>query len=120
MPNKTVAITELDLKDLQIDDLERLSNLVSRVLEDRLHSERLAVEKRILDEAQRYGIDLSKLGSGRSASRRAQKGPAKYADPTNPVRTWTGTGRQPAWVRKHIDAGGTLDDLLIQPIHGPK
>lgn len=118
MANKSIGLTEADLKELSIEDLERLSGLVKRVLEDRLHAERIAVERRILDEANRYGIDLSKLGSGRARSRRPQRGPAKYADPNNPVRTWTGTGRQPAWVRKHIEDGGSLDDLLIQPAAG--
>lgn len=116
MASKLTALTEADLKELGIEELQRLSNLVSRVLDDRIHAERVAVERRILDEANRYGIDLSKLNAGKPRSRRPQKGPAKYADPNNPVRTWTGTGRQPAWVQLHIKEGGTLDDLLIHSI----
>ena len=46
------------------------------------------------------------------------KVPAKYANPTDPVQTWTGRGRKPAWVNDFLTSGKTLDDLMIkQEIH---
>ena len=42
----------------------------------------------------------------------------KYRNPKNPDETWTGLGatsRRPIWVRDYLDAGGTLDELLINP-----
>jgi DNA-binding protein H-NS len=38
----------------------------------------------------------------------------KYVNPHNPEQTWTGHGRQPQWVKDHLAAGGSLQDLLIQ------
>jgi DNA-binding protein H-NS len=29
--------------------------------------------------------------------------------------TWTGRGKHPKWVNDHLSAGGSLDDLLINP-----
>ena len=42
------------------------------------------------------------------------KVPAKYANPTDPVQTWTGRGRKPAWVNDFLTSGKTLDDLMIK------
>ncbi|WP_434516307.1 H-NS family nucleoid-associated regulatory protein [Dechloromonas sp. ARDL1] len=49
---------------------------------------------------------------GRSAPKQA-----KYRNPKNPNETWTGLGatsKRPIWVREHLEAGGKLEDLLIQ------
>lgn len=50
---------------------------------------------------------------GRSAPKKI-----KYQNPNNPEETWTGLGaisKRPIWVRKHLEAGGKLEDLLINP-----
>ena len=42
----------------------------------------------------------------------------KYQNPKNPNQTWTGLGaisKRPIWVREHLEAGGKLEDLLINP-----
>lgn len=39
--------------------------------------------------------------------------PPKYRNP-NGLETWTGRGRQPKWVAAHVEAGGKLEELLIQ------
>ena len=39
--------------------------------------------------------------------------PAKYKHPGNPAKTWSGRGRQPAWVKEHLESGKDLDELLI-------
>lgn len=42
------------------------------------------------------------------------KMPPKYADPTDPSKTWAGgKGARPSWVREHLEKGGKLEDLLI-------
>ena len=39
---------------------------------------------------------------------------ARYANLTNPSQTWHGgKGPRPLWVRAHLEAGGKLEDLLI-------
>jgi DNA-binding protein H-NS len=40
--------------------------------------------------------------------------PAKYADPGDANRTWSGRGRVPGWLQSRLDGGAKLDDFLIQ------
>ncbi len=37
----------------------------------------------------------------------------KYRHPENPSETWSGRGRKPKWVEAHLEAGGNMEDLLI-------
>ena len=39
----------------------------------------------------------------------------KYRNPANPAETWSGRGRQPAWVQTHVAGGGKVEDLAIAP-----
>lgn len=47
-----------------------------------------------------------------AASRRANGAP-KYRDP-NSAATWTGKGKPPLWVKAHLAAGGSKEDLRIR------
>ncbi len=42
------------------------------------------------------------------------KSAAKYADPSNSKRTWTGRGHQPKWLKEAIANGKALDDFLAK------
>ena len=46
---------------------------------------------------------------------RKSGGVAKYVDPADPSRTWSGRGRQPRWLRERILSGAKLDDFRIAP-----
>jgi DNA-binding protein H-NS len=76
-----------------------------------------------------YGITAEQLGFGKPATEAAtpasahagannksvakSDSSAKYKNPNGP-ETWAGRGNHPKWVRAHIDAGGTKEDLLIE------
>ena len=62
--------------------------------------------------AAKFGYSLSELAGGKAATKRTKSAP-KYVHPDDPSKTWTGQGRRPAWIKEHIDAGKSLDDLLI-------
>jgi DNA-binding protein H-NS len=38
----------------------------------------------------------------------------KYANPQNLERAWSGRGRKPLWVIAHLEAGNSMDELLIK------
>lgn len=51
-------------------------------------------------------------GTKKVAAKRGKVAP-KYRNPTDPGITWTGRGRQPIWVRDHLDNGGTIESIAI-------
>jgi DNA-binding protein H-NS len=53
-----------------------------------------------------------KKGDELKAPKASRSVAPKYAGPNGQL--WTGRGRSPKWVLKHITDGGALEDLLIQ------
>ena len=60
-----------------------------------------------------FGLSIPQLFSHRYRIKLIR--PAKYVDPADPSRTWSGRGRQPRWLRERILSGAKLDDFRIAP-----
>ncbi len=64
-----------------------------------------------------YGFTAQELGlTAAVSSKKAQSATkeAKYQNPNNPAETWHGgKGPKPKWVRSLLEAGGRLEDCLI-------
>ena len=64
--------------------------------------------------AKELGIDASfNIKSSSSRTDKRSEVAVKYVSKNDPEVKWTGRGRQPAWVKEHINAGGKLEDLAI-------
>lgn len=100
-------MAKVDISELSIADLKELRDEVLNRLEA-IASERRAELLRELKELE----DISKEPA-QKARLAAPKKPLekKYVSPTG-VK-WSGLGRRPSWVDEHINAGGLLEDLLI-------
>jgi len=108
------SAVNLDYKKLQ-DDVERHRDVIHD-MNHTLGKYQLTAEK--------YLATLPKYRKGLLMSQRKKLGkldgasPAvsvpKYQHPDNPDKTWVGVGNKPQWVREHLNAGGSLDDLLIK------
>jgi DNA-binding protein H-NS len=114
-----VAAPTIDLAALTSEQLRKLQVEIKEQLQARESQER----KKAIDEinaiAQRLGMPLSELIGG-SIKFNKQKGsstpvPPKYRSKKNPEDVWSGRGRQPQWVKDHIDGGGKIEDLQILP-----
>jgi DNA-binding protein H-NS len=60
------------------------------------------------------GVLRAKLKKEKGASSSGVKGQPLYRNPDDASKTWTGRGRQPGWVEKHLEGGGKLEDLGIK------
>ncbi|SFQ21509.1 H-NS histone family protein [Tranquillimonas alkanivorans] len=103
------------LEHLSKDDLLKLQKDVDRAVmqvDERLRRE---ARRKAAEVAQEYGISLEELIGNTPAKARRPKSPPKYAHPENPEQTWSGRGRQPAWVKEHIEAGRDIEELAIKP-----
>jgi DNA-binding protein H-NS len=45
--------------------------------------------------------------------RKGKRVPVQFRDPSNPANTWSGRGKQAAWLTAAIKAGRTLNDFRI-------
>ena len=67
----------------------------------------------VRETARAHGFTLEELIGGKATGKATVKGVAKYANPADPSQTWTGRGRQPAWVKEALAAGKSLDSMAI-------
>lgn len=84
----------------------------------------------ILEKMKALGIDKSEIAESlgltaaepKKRKARAEKGLAerkvggvpKYRSSIDPILTWTGKGRKPAWIRAFEANGGNIQDWLIK------
>ncbi|WP_108485070.1 H-NS family nucleoid-associated regulatory protein [Oceaniglobus ichthyenteri] len=86
--------------DVALDNLE-----ARRKTEARAAAEAIAKE---------HGFNLSELlSSDKSGKKKGQKNPPKYRNPADPSQTWTGRGRQPAWIKDALADNKSLDMFEI-------
>lgn len=101
-----------DLENMSLKELRDLHKTVGRQIdgyEAKKKEQAIAAAQQVAEE---HGFSLKELLAGGKASK-ATVAP-KYANPDNTSETWTGRGRQPRWVKGHLDAGGSIDDLMIK------
>jgi DNA-binding protein H-NS len=97
-----------DLSSMSIDELWKLHQEVTPELARKLQAKKARLEQRL---HQLQGVDNV---SGLYRSRRSYPPvPLKYRNPTNPMQTWSGRGKQPRRIGSQIQAGRRLDDFLI-------
>lgn len=101
----------LDLTALSRQQLD----LLSKAIED----EKLAADKRQRGQVKKKiegvladaGLGVGDLTDLFSIAGRSQKPRPAYRNPAKPTQTWTGRGRKPSWVEKHVKGGGKIEDL---------
>ncbi len=107
-------MADIDLSSLTLDELKKLQKDVNKAVET--YEDRRKQEARSAAEAvaREMGFSLSELTDGSGKKGKAPN-PPKYRHPENPSLTWTGRGRQPAWIKEALENGTPLDEFLIEP-----
>lgn len=102
----------VDLTNLSLKELKQLQKDVDAAVtdfKDRERRDALAAVEAFARERGLSPADLAGLGGKRTRRPAA----AKYANPNDPSKTWTGRGRRPLWVVAAMAEGKNLDDLAI-------
>ncbi|MBN8968278.1 MAG: H-NS histone family protein [Rhizobiales bacterium] len=107
-----------DLEAMSIDELWALHENISRILSQRIASEKLELEKRLAYlNGGRMEIEREAGLATRSAeNKQRRKYPRvlpKYRNPSEPSETWSGRGKQPRWLVAAIKSGRKMDDFKI-------
>lgn len=104
-------MTEINLRGLDKNELLQLQKDVAKELKEYDERSRKEARAKLEAEAAALGFTLEEL-TGKKPIKKAN--PPKYAHPENPTMTWSGRGRQPAWIKEHVGGGKPLDELLIK------
>src|SRR5882672_6582087 len=106
-------MSKLNLDAMDVDDLWRLHEQLTRILSEKISAEKLELEKRLahLAEAKPFG----EVGrNGRQPRRKYPKVLPKYCNPSAPEETWSGRGKQPRWLVSALQLGGKIEDFKIE------
>ena len=95
------------------DELTQLQRDIESELKRRAKEDRKLALSEARKAAEQFGFSLEELTGGASLGGKSKgKAAAKYRNPEDPSKTWTGRGRRPEWV-KALDSAGRLDEALI-------
>lgn len=102
----------VDLDSLSLTELMTLQKDVAKAIENFQTRKRAEALAAIEAAAKDHGFTLAELTDGAIKAMPVPK-PAKYRHPENPDVTWSGRGRQPAWVKEALAAGKSLEQFLV-------
>ncbi len=106
---------QFDLENMNRKELEKLRGDIDTALKRLTVRERKNALAAAEKAAREYGFSLAELRDDVPAAkgRRKSGGPvaAKYRDPDDPTKTWSGRGRRPEWIKRALDSGKSLKDM---------
>lgn len=111
MRNRKDTGMEIELDQLSLKELRDLQKKVTRQIDTFEARQKEKAISAAAEAAAEYGFSLKEL-LGTTIVGKSPVAP-KYMHPGDGSVTWTGRGRQPVWVRDYLEAGGSLEDLLI-------
>jgi DNA-binding protein H-NS len=100
-------LSELSLKELKVLQTNVAKEIAG--FQDRAKRQALA---ELEENARALGFTLAEL-TGTAQVRKRSPAQPKYGNPSDPIETWSGRGRQPRWFADALAAGKTPDDLAI-------
>lgn len=108
------SMSEKELLKLRTDVNKALARIEKAKIKDAMKAADAAAKK--------FGYTLKDLVVGATAPAKSKaagkkKGPLsppKYANPADATQTWTGRGRQPAWIKDALAKGKKLESMEIK------
>jgi len=103
----------MDLDTLSLKELKQLQDKVAIAIfdfEKRKKAETLAELKAL---AKSKGFSLDELLDDTKSKKKKAPVEAKYADPANPEKTWSGRGRKPKWLVEALESGSSIEDFAL-------
>jgi len=104
-----MAKTVVDLSKFSLDELQALARDIETEVVSRREADRERVLNQMRELAGSLGMTLEEVLRGEKG--KVLQVPVKYRNPGNPVQTWSGRGKRPAWVNEALASGMTLEDL---------
>jgi DNA-binding protein H-NS len=111
-------VKKIDLEAMAVDDLWLLHEKVSRLLSERIISEKRELEKRLAvlnrgKDAIKGAASSQSYNANGKARRKYPRVFPKFRNPQAPSETWSGRGKQPRWLVAAIKSGRKIEDFRI-------
>jgi DNA-binding protein H-NS len=105
---------DLNLDELGLSDLKEFQKKISIAIESFEHRKRNEALDAINEVAKLHGFKIEELMDAGGKKKSKAKALPKYANPENSELAWSGRGRKPLWVIAHLEAGNSMDEILIK------
>ncbi|MDD4913705.1 MAG: H-NS histone family protein [Methylococcales bacterium] len=102
----------IDLQDKSPEELQRLIAEAQVQLEVKQHSMRKDVIAQIKELAASIGVTVD-IQDSKKGNKRLSTVEAKYRNPDDHSKTWSGRGLAPKWMQLLLAAGHRKDEFLI-------
>jgi DNA-binding protein H-NS len=102
----------IDLSEYSLAGLLELQACLPKEIEKRRGQELIAARREVEEIARSLGMTLDELLAAPISGKVGTR-PAMYRHPDQQALTWSGSGRQPGWVKTLLANGMTLDQLRI-------
>ena len=111
------VMRKLDLDAMDFDELWLLHEELTKILAEKISAEKHKLERRLaqLTRGEQVG-EVPNPSNKQRTDRPRRKYPKvlpKYFNPSAPLETWSGRGKQPRWVVAALRSGHKLEDLRI-------
>jgi DNA-binding protein H-NS len=110
---------KLDLEDMDFDELWLMHEELTQILAEKISAEKLKLEKRLAQLNRKEQIrEAPTFLDQQKSDRPRRKYPKvlpKYSNPSAPLETWSGRGKQPLWFVAALRSGHRPEDLRIRP-----
>lgn len=101
-----------DLEKFSLDELKTLQKDVEKAIKGFADRRRAEALKAVEAVAKEHGMSLDEIVGGKG-KKRVAKPAIKYVNPDNPLQTWSGRGRQPAWYKDAVKGGKSPESMEI-------
>jgi len=110
-------MAKLNVEDMDFNELWLLHEELTRILAKKIGAEKNKLEKRLAQLSfSEPAREVPSSREERRVGRPRRKYPKvlpKYFNPSEPMETWSGRGKQPRWVVAALRSGCNLEDLRI-------
>lgn len=117
MGNKKEKELPIDLTTMSSKELSDLQGQVENALKEAVVREKAQARMAAEKAAAEFGFSLTDVfGAADGIRRKADDrpvSPPKYRNPEDPMQTWTGRGRKPAWFNDALANGASPEELEI-------
>ena len=105
-----------DLDDMDFDELWLLHEKLTKILAEKISAEKQRLEKRLAQLSRARPASAASPSNGQRTDQPRRKYPKvlpKYFNPSEPLTTWSGRGKQPRWLVAALRSGHKLEDFRI-------